>query len=293
MADLELIAGGVGAIDVDTMVHGGQEMVVGGSAKCESRDKILHLKHVPNDTKKLLAILNMSRPVVFGNIQYDDGSKKKLRSGPRTDAPNEALIDMLQERLNRKPYSVVENLVHEYKLAEPVYWVLTDLIQTLLKQIGKRPNVKAIKINGDIGEILDRVRKGDAYFKVATDHKEWPKNMTSVVRELLNILTRKRTPNGVWNMPVLSSSKWPRMCSKNEAAMNEVSAKKYKTTRQYVEAIVLREHILMKHMDAVEQYYVKSAHNIKKYESALIFFFGKNTCPATLKAVQYSTQPSR
>lgn len=278
MADLDVIAGGVGTIDVATIVYGGQEMVVGGAAKCESRDKILHLKHVPNDTKKLLAIINMSRPVVFGNVQYDDGDEKTLRSGPHMDAPDDALRDMLQSRLNQNAETVAKNLIHEYKLAEPVYWALTELIQVLLKRIkDKRPNMKAIKVNGNIGEILDRVRKGDEYFKVATDHKDWPGSMATVVRELLNILSRERTPKGSWRVPRLRSPTWPRMCSKNEAAMNAVSAKKYKTTKQYVEAIVLREHILMNHMDAIEQYYIDSARDIKEYKSALVTFLRKTT----------------
>lgn len=296
MANLDVIVGGIGIIDVATIVYGGQEMVVGGAAKCGSRDKLLHLKHVPNDTKKLLAVINMSRPVVFGKIHYDDGDEKKLRAGPHMDEPDDALMTMLHERLHQKPDDVVINLVHEYKLAEPVYWALTELIQMLLKRIkDKRPNMRAVKINGDIGSILDRVRDGDEYFKVATDHKDWPKNMTAVVRELLDILLRERTPKGIWREPKLLSPQWPEMCYKNVNAMNDIAAKKYKTVRQYVEAIVLRDHILMNHMDAVEQYYIDSARDIQEYNSLLVSFFEKHarsTCSAEQSYVIKKTVPS-
>lgn len=271
--DYDAIVGGVGEIDVQSITHGGNEMVVGGSAKAEGRDKILHLKRVPNDVKKLLAIINMARPVVFGHIEYDDGKTAKLKKGPRMDEPDEALKQMLQKRLNKSAADVVTDLVHEYKLREPVRWALTDLIQLLLKHIkNKRPRMRAIKVNGDIGEILDRVRNGDDYFKVATDHKDWPDSLAGVVQELLEILKKERTPSGMWKEPELKTPEWPKMCEKNKAAMDAVTKKKYKTVRDYVEAIVMREHILINHMDAVEMYYVESAEDVKAYTKELASF---------------------
>lgn len=276
--DYDAIVGGVGEIiDNCSIMHGGNEIVVGGAAKGECRDKILHLKHAPNDTKKLLAIINMSRPVVYGNVEYDDGASSKLKAGPMMSKPDDALITSLNNRLQSPASDVVNALIYEYRLAEPVYWALTDLIQLLLRRIkNKRPNMRLIKINGNIGEILDRVRNGDAYFKIATDHNDWPDSIPSVVQELLEILRRERIPSGMWNEPKLKTPAWPKICLKNKDAMDQISKKKYKTVREYVEAIVLREHILVGHMDCVEMYYIDTAHDIKNYTSELASFIKTN-----------------
>jgi hypothetical protein len=278
--DYDTIVGGVGKIDVEVIMHGGNEMVIGGSSKYEGRNKIIHLKYVPNNTKKLLAIIHMARPVVFGNLQYNDGKTGKINTGPMMDEPGVALLKSLNERLNRPPEKVVDALAHEYKLVEPVYWAFTDLIQLLLRHIkNKRPNMRSIKINGDIGGILDRVRDGDTFFKIATDHKDWPTNIVGVVQELLEVLRRERTPNGVWNDPKHDKSKWPELDSENKMAMLNIAKKKYKTIRNYVEAIVMREHVLINHMDDVEMYYINIAKGVKKYTTALdIFFKSQSKC---------------
>jgi hypothetical protein len=41
------------------------------------------------------------------------------------------------------------------------------------------------------------------------------------------------------------------------------------TVREYVQAIVMREHKLLKHLDAIEQYYISAAHDIQQYGAAL------------------------
>jgi hypothetical protein len=269
----DAIVGGIGEINVQSIMHGGNERVVGGSAKSEGRDKILHLKHVPNDTKKMLAIINMARPVVFGNIEYDDGKTDKLKHGPKTIEPDAALISALTERLQLSAENVVNRLAREYKLTEPVYWALTDLIQLLLRRIkNRRENMRSIKVNGDIGGILDRVRNGETYFKIATDRKDWPSNITGVVQELLDILRRDRESQGMWNEPDIKYPEWPKICSKNIDAMAQISKKTYTSIKQYVEAIILREHVMIEHMDAIEMYYIKTARDIKLYTKELSRF---------------------
>lgn len=283
--DYDSLLGGVEYTEVnDTIMYGGNEIVVGGSVKSESRGKIIHLKYVPNDVKKLLAIINMARPVIFGHVEYDDGQSLSLKEGKKNDNDNDAAVfNMLRERLNRTPDVVVTELVHEYKLKEPVYWAITNLMQLLLMHIkNRRPRMRAIKIDGDIGEILDRVRSGDNFFKIATDHKDWPASIHAVVQELLEMLIRERMPKGNWREPELRSPTWPELCKKNIAAMNDVSKQKYSTVREYVEAIVLRENILMNHMHAVEMYYVHSAADINKYADCLASFLESAANPQAL-----------
>jgi hypothetical protein len=284
--DYDTIVGGVGEIGVEVIIHGGSEMIIGGSAKSEGRNKIIHLKHVPNDTKKLLAIIHMARPVVFGNLQYNNGKTGNIRAGPMMGEPEAALLESLRTRLNRSAENVVKALAHEYKLVEPMYWAFTDLIQLLLRYIkNKRPNMRSIKVDGDIGGILDRVRNGDTFFKIATDHKDWPVNIVGVVQELLEVLRRERTPNGVWNEPKHNAVAWPELSPDNKKAMDDIANKKYKTIRNFVEAIVTREHVLINHMDAVEMYYVNTAKEIKKYTTALSIFLKPHQQPLSKSMV--------
>ena len=259
------IIGGIGEIPVDTIKYGGMDMAVGGVSKSENRNKLLQLKYIENDTKKLLSIIGMSRPVIFGEIDYDDGKKKSLNPASNQTDSETALINKLKSRLNMPVADVILLLTTEYKLQEPLKIALTELIGALLKCLkNKRPNMRAIKIDGDIGEILDKVSNGESYFKIATDHKEWPNSLQSIIIELLNELKKEINKNENIDKP-LSNPKWPELDKKTKKALTSTIVKKNNTIRDYVESIVIREHNLMDYMDSIESYFIQSAKDIQEY----------------------------
>ena len=280
--DYDAVVGGIFEPDVKTIISGGLEVVVGGAARGNATDRVLYMKHLGNDIKKLLAAIGMSRPVSFGNVEYDDGSNSHMNGVPEDNpASNEVLMSALHERLSRSIDDTIEGLIHDYRLREPLYLAFTELIQMLLRHIKtKRPRMKAIKVDGDVGDILDRVRRGDSYFKIATNKKQAlaPKHMQGVVKELLAILQRERTPMGEWKKPKIKISKWPTLEPKIMNKLTKMSASikaksaRPTTVRKYVEAIVLRENELTEHMNAIENYYIQSAKNITSFKAALNAF---------------------
>lgn len=267
------IVGGIEYNDnVQTIISGGRENVVGESMKKTLRDRILFLKHIGrDDVKKLLSIINISRPVVFSHTEYDDGDKKVFK---KSITPNTALNTLLENRLHMEPDLVVKRLVKECNLKEHVHNILTEMIQILLKRVkNKRPNMRTIKIDGDIGDILDRVKKGDEYFKIATDHKKWAVSMPDIICQLLDILKREHTQNGPWKTEYVLPA-WPEIDRDIVSEMLKKSEHKCKSIHKYVKTIVLREHTLLKYLDDVENYYIDVARCIKKIIRNLIKFFG-------------------
>jgi hypothetical protein len=261
--------------NVQTIVSGGKEIIVGDNIKKALRDRILFLKHVKkDDTKKLLSIINISRPVLFGYTEYDDGDKKIINKNANTDT---ALKNVLENRINMEPNDVVNNMVREYNLKEHVYNSLTEMIQILLKYIiHKFPNMKAIKIDGDIGELLARVKNGDDYFKIATHHKKKVLNIPSIIHKLLNILKQGSTHTGPWD-PVCVLPLWPELDKNIIKDMKKFNSNKCNSIRNYVKTIVMREHILLNYLDSVENYYIDTTRCVEKYTSNIVKFLSFNS----------------
>jgi hypothetical protein len=266
------VVGGLSKIETDVVVCGGKRVVVGGTVKYNMRGRAIKLKHVPRkDVRAVVAILGMSRPITFGHVEYDDGKRGKLGCA-RVVQPDDALHDQLEARLKMKPAAVIEQLVTDFELRTPVYLTMTDMIKMLLKYVRhRRPNMRAIKVSGDIGDILDRVARGDEFFKVATDNADWPASMPDVIVELLNILKRERVVRGKWVEPAMYNPVWPQLdkeVAKNMGAVGRVPRDTYKLVR----AIVEREHHLLAHLESIGTYYTESARDVRALKMAVATF---------------------
>lgn len=275
--DYSAIAGGVGEISISTMVHGGESVVIGGVAKSSARDRVLHLKYVGDDVRSLLGVIGMARPLTWGKLEYDDGSVGPKIAKAKGD-PDAALMAELKARLAMPPSKVAKLLASEFNLAEPVTIALVDMIKLLIGHLKKhKPNSRPVAIDGSAGEILARLEDGADYFKIstnATDAKV-PSTLSAIARDLLNTMVKikcdrpSNTPMDA--APTLKRPSWPDIPSsvldKMESA--NVKGEACATVRACVEAIVMREHELIGHMDAIEQYYSDSAKDIISYTGAL------------------------
>jgi hypothetical protein len=287
--DYTAIAGGVGDLWVETVAHGGENVVVGGLAKVSARDRVLSLKYVPDDPRQLLALIGMGRPIGWGHVEYDDGAKEKKLARASTDAePDAAVMTELESRLTMKPAKVTELLAKEYALAEPVAIALVDMIALLAGHMKKhKPDSRPLAINPAAGEVLARLTEGETYFKIVTDRDDVPATLTAIVRELLNkmvtVKCSRPTTAPMETAPAIKRPTWPAIDPEVAAKMDAwpgqpkaarpsdagPSATTPPSLRSYVEAIIMREHELVAHMDAVERYYVDTARDLITYTAAL------------------------
>jgi hypothetical protein len=266
------IVGGIEYSDnVQTIVSGGKEIVVGETIKKALRDRILYFKYVGDDTKKILDIINISKPVIFGNVEYDDGNKKIISKKESLDS---ALMTILENRLHEKPELIVNRIIHEYGLREYLKNAMLDMIKILILEIkNKNGTMKKIKVGADVGEILTRIENGREYFKIDTKGKDIPTDMPEIINILLNILKTKYKGLYTWKINK-HESVWPDMDSSLKDAVEKSGKdKNCKNIKEYVKEIIKREHILLEYLDKVENYYLETARCIKKYTDDLQLFF--------------------
>jgi hypothetical protein len=266
---MDTIIGGLDVIETDRMKSGGKEIVIGGMADQSFRRRAIRMKYVPRTNHKMiLAVLDLSRPLTFGRIEFDDGSSKSLVR--RRVDPNAAMIKMLDDRLNMSADKLILRITSDFELRRPLLLALSELINTLLKYIRRsRPNMRAIKVDGDMGFILDQISLGDKYFKVATDQNDWPATMPAIVIHLIGML--KSTKMSKWVPPKLNDPKWP------SGALPKLPSKKpsHITTYQLMRAIVLRENKLAARINAIEEYYIDAAQDVMAYRASISTFLNQ------------------
>jgi hypothetical protein len=264
--DYDSIVGGIGEPLADTITHGGVAHVVNGYAKAGCRDKLIQLKHVPNDTPMLIAIIGISQPLVFGRIDYDDGEEKMIisRKASRT-TPDEALESKLREILTATPAKLEAFLVSMYKLHEPMIRALLEVIELLIHHSHTK-KTRVIKIDGEIGWLLDRIPDGGAYFEIDTDG-QGASTLADVLERALDGLECLASVDDA-NVQLIRPT-WPEISNEAINKLDELAKGDMPSIRAYVEAIVMRECALVDHMDAVEQYYADIARDIQTYTEHL------------------------
>jgi len=159
----------------------------------------------------------------------------------------------------------------------------------------KRPNMRLVKIDGDIGYTLDKVRNGEKFFKISTDHKNWPNKISKVVEELGNILIKEKM-NGTkkmqegWTLPTLINPKYPQLSSEIKNKMRKNIKLSNNSVKDYVEAIIIRENNLLNHVDDIEKYYIDSAKDINSYRLSLKKYLKDVSCAKNKTEVPLLTE---
>jgi hypothetical protein len=220
----------------------------------------LRLKYAGNaDTRELLDIVGMSRPITFGGIDYDDGATDTIIK--RRISPESALAKCLNDRLSESPTHVEARIIRECELCRPMRLALAELIGDL----GKRLPAKSLfAITGDLGWLLSDVRGGREFLEIATDGR---KPDCANVADLLGLMFAKIPTSGECKSPSFDRPVYPAMDS-NIAKQMATNVRPV-DVRGYVEAIVTREQYILAHMVAVEEYYIAVAHGIQLFRQAL------------------------
>lgn len=258
-------------------VGGGVEIVTGGSATVKCRDRSMYMDQYDRDTdiKKLLAVINMKRPITFdGLVTYDDNTNERIIN--RAVKHNTALIANLKRRLRMTHNEIAKSMISECDITSPIRDAMIDIMNILIKAIKeKRPNMRKIKINGDVGELLDKINSGHEYFKVSADEDDiYPSSIFDVLCVLLDILAKNNIPKGVWTPKNVPPPEWPEIEDSKVKELNDF----YKSNRHHnnvydlVSAIVTRENIICDYLDEVEKYYSKIASDLYEYRDAVNLF---------------------
>lgn len=279
MSKLDNIIGGFGQLPpTSTIVIGGQPLVSEGTVKHLMRRRLISLKHKPKtrghgSEKYILAIIGMRRPIGFGGIEFDDGATKSLKGGA-TDT-NHILLEQLETRLKMWPTGVEQVMIHSMNIKRVMTLSMLDMIKMLLKYIRRlRPNMNSVKVDGDIGHVLDRITRGDEVFKIATESKA-PNSLPKLIVQLLNML--KRVKMAPWPQIKMKSSIYPTIPPEVVAILNKPRRSEPATIFAYVKAIALREQHMVDHIVTVEQYYMDAARDLAAYRKALAVYLNAVT----------------
>lgn len=232
----------------------GGSYAAGGMAIVCHRDRLYHLKYAPDDNRQLLAIIGISQPIVFGNVEFDTGSPGFILGRTK---PSEMLEKELKDRLALPAANVEKLLRDEFDLREPAYVCLLETIRILVDRVKPK---ERILIHGDMGRILADVPNAGEYFEIATHGERAPRSYADVIAVLMGTVGEA---HGATQLP-LHPPAYPTFSAELKAPSPAPSS-----VRDYVEAIVLREHDMADHMAAVEKYYVDVARSLGEYNDAL------------------------
>lgn len=292
------IAGGIDVAS-DTVVSGGQERVVGENTKWYMRNKYLQLKHISKsptvDERSLLKIVGLKLPLTFGKklVFYDDDKKDMpVKSEKKSSSEKHAKsVKVLKDRLDESIDAIVNRLVTEYNLRAPLMWVLGDIVRFLaVVNKRKKSNARKIKISPKMAVLVEKLWRGDSFFKYVVNSDEVPNNMMDLMVFMLETIEKNRPPKGRWVEPQLEIIKYPCWCSiskKEIASKIEDEKKKLKKKikaggikdmdilKEYVFTILNIENLLVDHVDNTEKYFVHLAKNMSKIFNSLKKFFKK------------------
>ena len=288
------IAGGIG-VSGETIVCGGNSIVVGENTKWSMRNKFLKLKHLskaPVDEKRLLKIVCLKLPISFSKqlVYYDDGKRMPLKTDKiLNNEKYSKALSVLKCRLENPIDEIVNRLITEYNLRAPLYWVLSDIIKFLARINKKtRPNARKIKISPKMSVLVKKVWNNKSPFKYVVNSDEIPHDLMDLLLHMLSVIKKTRPPKGYWSDPLLEDIKYPILPKKERIALNEsisklkkklkkkiTSDKSIHSINEYILTIPKIEHLLVPHINNIEVYYIQQAHNMKKILNCIKLFFKK------------------
>lgn len=278
---MEIIGGVyvIGTDQIDTVIYGGNSVVVGNLALDAMQDRALYLKTDLKglDDKKLMGIIGMSQPISFGTVDTDDGETSFIvsRSSART-TPSEKLREELNARLGMEPAKIAELLARELKLNQSVWLALGAAADSIIEQIDaslktRGKPIKMVMIAPSLGELIPFTKSNR--FEVATDARpEDPKTARALMTHLLGVAVKQKcispTARSVadWKTPAVPA--YPKLDAQLEA-----SAIEHKDVADYVIAIIKRENVLTPHLVAIEKYNVEVARGIQEYVKRILTYF--------------------
>lgn len=284
------IIGGIDALgsnQIDTIVSGGNPVVVGHNALDAMRDRAIYLKDDLDSlgTKKLLGIIGMSQPISFGAIEYDDGetsfiiSSKKSRTTPESE-----LIGELSARLNSEPAKIADWLIKYLNLEQPIWLAMGDFLDNIIRQIdncltsrGKKP-LNTLMIGTQLGCLIPFTTCGK--LEVSPNPDVDAKTFKAFASYLLDICVAKKCiePIDKESKENISISDYPKLDESVIAEMLQDIKNQVGDDIEVVDlvrAIIVRENRLTPYLVAVEKYNVSVAHGIQEYTSRILEYFAK------------------
>lgn len=173
------IVGGIyviGTDQIDTVIYGGNSVVVGQKAIDAMQDRAIYLKAdlAVLDHKKLLGIIGMSQPVSFGTVDCDDGETSFVVSRKTARvAPSDRLLEDLQSRLSLANDKIVGLLIRDFELNHSVWMAMGSTVIDLIERINTslenrgKPEMKPLFIATSLGELIPFTKPN--MLEVATD----------------------------------------------------------------------------------------------------------------------------
>lgn len=285
----ESIIGGIEAMvrdHVDIVTVGGASFVVGQSALAAMRDRAIYLTNGLSsmDEKKLLSIINMSQPLTFGTIEYDDGeSSYVIQKSATRQTPTDKLKTSLSDRLKMAPNKIIDTLQRDFGLDRPVLLAMGEFVTEMIKRIntclisqGKKP-LDVIMIAPAIGELIPFVKSGLLEVSSIEDAAtKWPASFPSLVSSLENIAIAKKCiiPGSTPGQIIMPGELPPYPVLPEDIIMSiDSDTAANNSTRDYVAAIIMRENKLTPHLVAIEEYNVQLAKVIQEYSRIMGMFF--------------------
>jgi hypothetical protein len=290
-----IIAGGIEVVG-GTLKCGGQERVVGENAKWNMRNKFLRLKHLSKssiaDEKSLLKIVSLKISLTFNkqlNFYNDDKKPMPVTSEEKNNTViHGKAIEVLNIRLNETVKDMIERLTSEYNLRAPLVWVLSDIVKFLaIIRTKKKPTAGKIKISPQMAELIEKIWRGDSYFKYVINSDDIPSNMLDLMLYMLEVVEKTKPPMGKWKEPQLETFAYPVIAHSKIDIEEKIDEEKITLKKkikgkkgtdvinEYIFTILNIEKLLIDHIDDVEQYYINLARNMSKILDGLKMFFKK------------------
>jgi hypothetical protein len=287
-----IIAGGIDVVG-GTVKCGGHTKVVGENSKWFMRDKYISLKYLSDATsaseRSLLKILSLKIPLHFGQqIGYYDDDEKGMPTKTTVevdDVLHEKAIGVLNEYMSEPVTQIIKRLVDQYKLQDPLFWVMGELIRFLAFTHKKRAKTKGmIKVSPELSLIIEQIWRGKNYFKYDINKDKAPTGVRELLVCMLDHLEKTKPPRGEWTPPKLIPTTYPVLTKeiRNTFEKNIMLEKKklekikktgVEETKEYVLAVLNMENVLIEWLHDIEQYYVDTATNISRILDSVKVFF--------------------
>jgi hypothetical protein len=270
--ELDTIIGGI-KCKSSTIKHNGTEFTTGEFAKWNMRNKLIMFKHTPiEDTKCLLRIIGIKTRISFNRVlvYYDDGTTV---NDDEKHVSN--VMDDIKLRLNESVNDIINRLVAEYDLCNPLISSMVSIIKVLLVEIKKkRPTTKKIKISPELFSIISSVWYCHDRLNF-TPSGNVVCGMSDLIVYLMNMAS-KYTKNGNWIEPAIVQIEYPilapEIIKKTEARLKKLKSKKT-TIDKYVMGLLEVENGLIDYIENIEHYYITVSNNNNLVQTSLKRFF--------------------
>jgi hypothetical protein len=287
--ETDAIIGGIEALgsdSVETIVSGGNRVVVGHSALDAMRDRAIYLKSDLEsfDHRKLLKIIGMSPPIAFGIVSFDDGETSFIVSSKKERiTPDDKLLKDLSARLAAEPDEIARWMTRNLNLEQPIWLAMGECVDEIIRNIdasltlrGKKP-IDMIYVAPELGCLIPFTTCGKLETS-AVGKSSNLKTFKAFILYLLNICASLKciSPNHLLNKESIAIPELPKL---NESTITSMKGKKTecKTVSEYVRAIIMRENDLTEYLVLVERYNISVAKGIQEYTSRITEYFAKPT----------------